>query len=110
MMLIRYPHPRSYDPIHSCLYKMMRRSGHKFSFGRFSLGRKSFGFLNLGEKITRRRRRVQRMLMTCSTKFCDKGQLRRLYAECKHSKSGAATQIKRVPRGKNYAISQWKTI
>ena len=69
MMLIRYPHPRSYGPIHSYLYKVMRRSGHKFSFGRFSLGRNSFGFLSLAEKITRRRRRVQRMLMTSSTKF-----------------------------------------
>ena len=67
-MLIRYPHPRSYDPIHSCLYKVMRRSGHKFSFGRFSMGN-SFGFLSLAEEITRRRRRVQRMLMTSSTKF-----------------------------------------
>ena len=69
MMLIRYPQPRSEDPSHFRLYKVMRRSGHKFSFGRFSLGRNSFGFLSLAEEITRRRRRVQRMLMTSSTKF-----------------------------------------
>lgn len=69
MMLIRYQHPRSFDPIHSSLYKVMRRSGHKFSFERFSLGRNSFGFVSLSEEIIRRRRRVQRMLMTSSTKF-----------------------------------------